>query len=188
MSGKLSFVGFVCLFVWGGVEYRAEAVFLGGGLREVWVLGGGGDRSWELGNFIYWPYFGSVKVCAELRGLWISSVFSSGKFFQSFQERLYFASIPTTTLRAQIRQRSGYRVRLSGSQCGITSRDVLCLKYTELISPPSHPRAIPALCGLHSQNKKRTWTNKETYTKPFNNIIHKAERNVVGNPITYLKP
>lgn len=79
MSGKSSFVGFVCLFVWGGVEYRAEAVFLGGGLRGVWVLGGGGDRIWELGIFIYWPYFGSVKVCAELRGLWISSVFSSGK-------------------------------------------------------------------------------------------------------------
>lgn len=66
------------------MEYRAEAVFLGlgvfeVGLREVWVLGGGGDGIWDLGIFTYWPYFGSVKVCAELRGLWISSVFSSRK-------------------------------------------------------------------------------------------------------------
>ena len=56
------------------MEYRAEAVFLGlgvfeVGLRGVWVLRGGGDRIWDLGIFIYWPYFGSVKVCAELRGL-----------------------------------------------------------------------------------------------------------------------
>ncbi len=34
---------FVCLFVWGGVEYRAEAVFLGGGVE-------GGVGSWGWGG------------------------------------------------------------------------------------------------------------------------------------------
>jgi len=43
VSGKSSFVGFVCLFVWGGVEYRAEAVFLGGGVE-------GGVGSWGWGG------------------------------------------------------------------------------------------------------------------------------------------
>lgn len=42
------------------MEYRAEAVFLGlgvfeVGLREVWVLGGGGDRIWDLG-FGIWEF------------------------------------------------------------------------------------------------------------------------------------
>lgn len=139
---------------------------------------------WNLGGLAFGDFLGVSKSALSQGGLWISSVFSLGYILSVV---LVFRIHPSYHTKTQVRQRSGYCVRLSSSQCSFTSRDVLCPRYTELINPPSHsPIPIQLFVVYTRRTKKRTWVNKEQCTKALNNTIHKAERSV-GKPITYLK-